>query len=160
MAEIIVNTSPLQYLHQAGQLDLLPKLFGQVIVPDSVLAELAAGRQRGISLPQPEMLNWIKVQSAIRPINSLASWDLGAGELAVLALAMELPGSWVILDDKLARQAAIHLNLSLLGTAGILLRAKRAGYLPTIRPVLDRFNSSGFRLTPETMRSILELAEE
>jgi predicted nucleic acid-binding protein len=90
----------------------------------------------------------------------MLSWDLGTGESAVLSLALEHSGSWVVLDDKLARQAALHLKLPLLGTAGILLRGKRAGHLHTVRPVLDQLAALGFRLTPETVRNILDLAGE
>ena len=130
MADVIVNTSPLQYLHQVGQLDLFPKLFGRIFVPEAVVAELAAGRRLGVSLPTPEALEWIDLRSPASPVGGLLSWDLRSGESAVLSLALEHPGSWVVLDDKLARQAALHLNLPLLGTAGMLLRAKRAGYRP------------------------------
>jgi uncharacterized protein len=160
LAEVIVNTSPLQYLYQAGQLDLFPKLFGRIIVPGAVVAELAAGRRLGVSLPEPEALEWVDLHSPASPVGGLLSWDLGAGESAVLSLALEHPGSWLVLDDKLARQAAVLLNLPLLGTAGILLRAKHAGHLQAIRPVLNQLTSLGFRLTPETLRNILDLAGE
>lgn len=160
MADVIVNASPLQYLHQVGQLDLFPKLFGRIIVPEAVVAELAAGRRLGISLPSPETLEWIDLRHPASPVGGLLSWELGAGESAVLSLALESPGSWVVLDDKLARQAAVHLNLPLLGTAGILLRAKRAGHLRAVHPVLNQLASLGFRLTPETLRHILDLAGE
>jgi uncharacterized protein len=160
LAEVIVNASPLQYLHQAGQLDLLPRLFGRIIVPEAVAAELAAGRRLGVSLPEPEVLEWVDLVTPASPVGGLLAWDLGAGESAVLSLALERPGSWVVLDDKLARQAAIHLKVPLLGTAGVLLRAKHAGHLPSVRPILDKLTALGFRLTPETMRSILEIARE
>ena len=160
MAEVIVNTSPLQYLHQIGQLELLPKLFGRIIVPEAVVAELAAGRRLGVSLPIPEALGWIVRRSPASLIGGLPAWDLGAGESAVLSLGLENPGSWVVLDDKLARQAAVHLQIPLLGTAGILLRAKRAGHLHAIRPVLNQLTALGFRITSDTMRNILDLAGE
>lgn len=41
MADVIVNTSPLQYIYQLGQIDLIPKLFGRIITPDVVVMELA-----------------------------------------------------------------------------------------------------------------------
>ena len=160
MGDVIVNTSPLQYLYQVGQLDLFPKLFGRIVVPDAVAAELDAGRRGGVSLPEPDSLEWIELRSPASPVGGLLSWDLGASESAVLSLALEHPGSWVVLDDKLARQAALHLNLPLLGTAGILIRAKHAGHLHRVRPVLDQFAALGFRLTPETVRDILDLAGE
>jgi len=53
LAEVIVNTSPLQYLYQVGQLDLFPKLFGRIIVPTAVMTELAEGRRLGVALPDP-----------------------------------------------------------------------------------------------------------
>jgi hypothetical protein len=160
LPDVIVNTSPLQYLHQIGQLDLFPKLFERIIVPKAVAAELAADRRLGVSLPEPEALAWIDLRIPASAAGGLLSWDLGAGESAVLSLALEHPGSWVVLDDKLARQAAVHLKLPLLGTAGILLRAKRAGHLRAIRPVLSQLAALGFRLTPETARNILDLAHE
>jgi predicted nucleic acid-binding protein len=160
LAEVIVNTSPLQYLHLVGLLHLFPKLFGRVSVPHAVAAELTAGRRLGVSLPEPEALEWIDLCSPASPVGGLLSWDFGAGESAVLSLALERAGSWVVLDDKLARQAAVHLNLPLLGTAGILLRAKRAGHLHAVRPVLNQLAASGFRLTPATVRNILDLAGE
>jgi predicted nucleic acid-binding protein len=160
LPDVVVNTSPLQYLHQVGQLGLLQKLFGRVIVPGAVAAEIAAGRQLGVSLPQLEALEWIDIRSPASPVGGLLAWDLGAGESAVLSLALEHPGSRVVLDDKLARQAAVHLNLPLLGTAGILLRAKHEGHLSAVQPVLNQLAALGFRLTPQTIRNILDLARE
>ncbi len=160
MADVIVNTSPLQYLHQVGQLDLFPRLFGRIIVPEAVLVEITAGRRAGVSLPQLEAFDWIDLRSPASPVAGLRAWDLGAGESAVLSIALELPGSWAVLDDKLARRAATHLNLPLLGTLGILLRAKYAGHLPAVRPVMNRLAALGFRLAPETARIILDLARE
>ena len=157
---MIVNTSPLQYLHQVGQLDLLTKLFGRIVVPEAVAAELAAGRRLGISLPDVEHIPWIDLCGPDSPAGGLLSWDLGPGESAVLLMALERPGSWVVLDDKLARQAALHLHVPLLGTAGILLRAKRAKLLQAVRPILDQWAALGFRLSPQTLRNILELARE
>lgn len=36
MLNVIVNTSPIQYLDQAYLLDLLSNLYGQIILPESV----------------------------------------------------------------------------------------------------------------------------
>jgi predicted nucleic acid-binding protein len=79
LADVIVNTSPLQYLHQVGQLDLFPKLFGKIIVPEAVAAELSAGRRLGVSLPEPEVLDWIHLRHPASPVGGLLSWDLGRG---------------------------------------------------------------------------------
>lgn len=57
MSEFICNTSPLQYLHQLGLLDILPKLTGNVTVPPAVTGELQAGRSKGASVPDPATLS-------------------------------------------------------------------------------------------------------
>ena len=160
MAEIIVNTSPLQYLHQVGQLELLPKLFGRVTVPGAVVQEIAAGRRLGMDLPTVEKLAWVEVRDPASPAGVLLAWDLGAGESSSLSLALERPGAWVVLDDRLARQAAASLGIPVLGTAGVLLRSKRQGCLTAVRPVLDRLTALGFRLDPNTRQIILRLASE
>jgi predicted nucleic acid-binding protein len=141
-------------------LDLLPKLFGRIVVPGAVVAEVARGRQMGLNLPEVQRLPWAEVRDPLSPAGVLLAWDLGAGESAVLSLALERQGSWVVLDDHLARQAARSLNVPLLGTAGILLRAKKSGHLPRVAPVLTRLDSLGFRLKAETRHHILRLAGE
>lgn len=160
MPEVIVNTSPLQYLHQTGLLELLPKLFGRVVIPGAVVAEVSRGRQMGINLPNLQPLPWVEVRDPLSPAGVLLAWDLGAGESAVLSLALERRGSWVVLDDRLARQAAASLGVPLLGTAGILLRAKKSGHLAQVAPILAQLDSLGFRLKADTRRNILKLAGE
>jgi predicted nucleic acid-binding protein len=160
LAEIIVNSSPLQYLHQVGLLDLLPNLFGRIVVPDAVILELAAGRQLGVSLPEPESIEWVDRRNPVSRAEKIHKWDLGAGESAVLSLALERAGSHVVLDDKLARDAATQLQIPLLGAIGILLRAKREKRLRLVQPVFGQLTASGFRLSPATMRTALELAGE
>ena len=111
MPEIISNTSPLQYLHQLGVLDILPKLVTTVTVPPAVEEELAAGRALGLNLPHLQSLGWITVR---RPSSAAALpliTDLGPGEREVLALALETPDSVCVLDDALARQVARTMQL-------------------------------------------------
>lgn len=65
MPDFVCNTSPFQYLHWLGQLDLLPALTKQVLVPPAVVAELAAGRALGLDLPDPAALGWVTVRRAV-----------------------------------------------------------------------------------------------
>lgn len=160
MAETIANTSPIQYLHQLGRLNLLRELFGRIMVPTPVISELDAGRQCGVPLPELRGIEWIEIVAESRRSPRLLAWDLGSGELAVLSLALERPGCVAILDDRLAREAALWLKIRFVGTAGILIRAKRAGLLPSVSIELQRLQDLGFRLTPQTRKNILDLAGE
>ena len=161
MPEVISDTSPLQYLHQLGLLDLLPRLVGHITVPQAVVDELEAGRALGHNLPDVTSLGWASVRSPAST-QQAASPDLGRGETEVLALALELPtgGAVVIIDDAKAREAAGRLGLNLTGTLGVLLDAKRAGLIVAVAPQLDNLYALGFRLAPHTRAAVLKLAGE
>jgi predicted nucleic acid-binding protein len=160
LPEVICNTSPLQYLHQLGLLDVLPALTDHIIVPLAVVHELAAGRAQGVNLPDPTALRWVTVRQPVStPVLPLVT-DLGPGETEVLALALESTDAVVLLDDALARQVAAALHIQFRGTLGVLLDAKRAGLVSTILPLLDQLQALQFRLSVRTREAILALAGE
>ena len=160
MAETICNTSPIQYLYQLGQLDLLRQLCGIIFVPPAVVEELAAGRALGVSLPEVATIDWVKIR---RPTSEKALplvTNLGPGEAEVLMLALESPGAVVILDDGLARDIARAHHLPLKGTLGVLLDAKQAGFVQAVKPLLNRLQGLRFHLAPLTRDAVLTLAGE
>jgi len=75
-------------------------------------------------------------------------------------LALEMPGSVAPLDDALARRVAIAKGIPIKGTLGLHLEAKRAGYLTSVRPSLDKLQELGFRLAHQTQDAVLKLAGE
>lgn len=160
MPEVFSDTSPLQYLHQLDLLHILPALAGRIAVPPSVEKELLVGRDLGINLPDLTALEWLEIRHPTsRPALPLVN-DLGPGETETLMLALEYPGSIVLLDDALARRVAETLKIGFTGTLGLLLDAKKKGLIPTLRPKLDRLQALRFRLSPHTRVTILQLAGE
>ena len=160
MPDVISDTSPIQYLHQLGLLDLLHVLAGRVIVPPAVVSELAEGQALGMNLPDLQALDWVEIR---RPVSELAVplvTDLGPGETQVLMLGLEWREAVVVLDDALARRLAETLGLCLTGTLGLLLDARRAGLVPAAAPLWDQLQVLRFRVAPHTRTAVLELAGE
>jgi predicted nucleic acid-binding protein len=158
--EVISDTSPLQYPFQADCLDLLPTLYGRVLVPAGVAAEVQKGRDLGMALPNLATLDWIRIESVnALPVKLLAT-DLGLGEREVLGLAKSRSESLAILDDGVARHHAKLLGLNFTGTLGVLLKAKEVGHLESVAPVVARLARLGFRLDPRTRAGVLRLAGE
>jgi len=158
--EVISNTSPLQYLHQTNLLDLLPMLYGEIVVPQGVAAELEHGRRLGVTLPVLSDLACARVRAVPHlPVLLLAA-DLGRGEKEALALAAESENSLVILDDGLARRYAQLLGIGLTGTLGVLLKAKEQGHLAAVAPVVEQLEALNFRLDPATRAAVLRMAGE
>ena len=158
--EVISDTSPLQYLHQVDCLELLPELYGTIIVPEGVAEEIAAGKARGVFLPDLGDLNWITVQPDPHLDILPFAVDLGQGEREVLSLTAIRPNALALLDDGLARHFAKHLGIRFTGTLGVLLKAKTMRHLDTVRTVIDQLQANGFRLDATTREAVLELAGE
>ena len=160
MPDVICDTSPIQYLHQLGLLDVLPALAERVIVPPAVVTELETGRALGVNLPDLTKLDWVVVhRPTSEPALPLIN-DLGPGETQVLMLALESRGAIAVLDDALARQIAEALEIPLTGTLGLLIDAKRAGLVTAVAPLLDQLQALRFRLSPHTRVAVLTLAKE
>jgi predicted nucleic acid-binding protein len=155
------DTSPLLYLGRIGQLELLPRLFARVYVPEQVMLELDTGRLLRGDTPDPRSFPWVQVV-AVPPelIATLPPNTLGLGERATLAYAVQAGQMRVAVDDRQARRLARRLQLPVVGLIGILLRAKQAGLLPAVQPQLEVVRSKGFYLHPLTYQRALVLAGE
>jgi predicted nucleic acid-binding protein len=141
-------------------LDLLAEFYTQTFIPPAVVDELGRGRAIGVDLPDVRALPWLKVQAPEGLDKMPTAADLGAGEKEVLALGLQIPGSVVILDERLGRAYAAALNLTFTGTLGILLRAKGDGRITRIVPLLEQLDRLGFRLSARTHAEVLKQARE
>jgi uncharacterized protein len=149
---VVCNSSPLIALEQVGRLDLLQQLFGSVLVPPAVVRETS----NLLALP-----SWITEQSLAQPIGpQLLRTSLGSGESEAISLAVEASADRIILDDRPARRQAQALGLPVIGTLGLLLAAKRRGYLPAIKPSVDILVQRGFRIAADLYAQILATAGE
>jgi predicted nucleic acid-binding protein len=160
LPEAISNTSPLLYLYRIGALDWLPKLFSQVWTAEAVALELDKGAQRGHHVPPLQTFGWLKIANPRAVPSQWLALDLGAGELAVLAMALENPGKVVLLDDALARRVAQTAGLQVWGTLRVVLEGKQAGLTDSIKPLVDRLAASGMWISSEIRARVLALANE
>lgn len=156
----ISNTSPLLYLSLINRLELLQQMYGEIVIPPAVEAELLTSAQQGIDVPDPRTTGWLQVlpvqSQALIPIVT----DLGPGEAEVIGLALEHPGSRVILDDRLGRRVAALRQLTVTGTVGVVLKAKQNGYLPLVKPILTDLRGAGLWLHEALVAMVLEQAGE
>ncbi|MDW8326809.1 MAG: DUF3368 domain-containing protein [Anaerolineales bacterium] len=67
---------------------------------------------------------------------------------------------WIILDDLAARHIAEAAGLPVMGTLGVLLKAKEARHLNRLRPVLDRLRQTDFRISDLLYQQVLRSAGE
>lgn len=120
---VVSNTSPINYLILIGQIELLPQLFQEVLIPQAVyneLSDIAAPTpvQIWIAIPPP----WIEVRSVSLPSDELVD-SLDPGEREAILLAQETKAALLLLDDMKARRIAIARNVPITGILGILDQA-------------------------------------
>ncbi|MBW7896405.1 MAG: DUF3368 domain-containing protein [Opitutaceae bacterium] len=160
MSVWIVNASPLILLGKVGRLELLTGLADRLIVPAEVAAEVSVG-------PSDDRARlWLTGEGSVAietsaPANpKVVAWDLGAGETAVISMALLHPGATCLLDDRAARDCAAVFNLPVLGTAGVLVRAKRAGLIGAVHSEIERLHAAGAMISDQVVKDCLRLAGE
>jgi uncharacterized protein len=145
----VTNSTCLISLDRIEKLEILRASFEQVLIPPEVLEEFGT---------EP---SWVIVRPVVntRLIQALR-FRVDRGEAAAIALAAETPQAVVVLDDRKARVTAQGLSIPIIGTVGLLLRAKLLGILTEVRPVIDELAVAGFHLSVTLRRKALELASE
>lgn len=153
MAAVVADTSVLIAFHQIQHLSVLERLFTNIHIPSSVAREAAP--------TLPELPSWVLLREPKQPIRAeIAQALLGPGERDVLALALDFKADLVLLDDRAARRLALRLELPVSGTAGILLRAKQAGLVPSVRSLVDALLRFDFHLSSDIRAKVLAAAGE
>ncbi|MFM6529375.1 MAG: DUF3368 domain-containing protein [Dolichospermum sp.] len=158
---IVSDTTPISELAKVNHLNLLPKLFGKVVIPQGVFDELQVGEHPAAQLVQN--LSWLEVvtvdnQQLVRELQQSFKLDLGESE--AIALAEEISASGLLIDERAARKVAMAQKLPLIGTVGILLLAKRRGLLDSVKDVLDEMQEQGMRISDRLYVQVLTLAQE
>jgi predicted nucleic acid-binding protein len=150
---VVSDTSPINYLLLVGQIDLLPRLFEQIIIPDAVRNEmLDAGApsmlQQWIVNPPP----WLIIQP-VSAIDETLS-DLDRGEQAAISLAQMLPADLLIIDERLGRQIARDRGIPIIGTLGILDDAATQGWID-LAETIAQLQQTNFRISRRIIQTLL-----
>lgn len=147
---IISDTSCFIILSKIGELELLYKLYRQIITTLDIAEEF------GETLP-----NWVTIEKVSDKYRQrILEMQIDKGESSAIALALEVPNCTLILDDFKARKIAQNLGLSFTGTIGIIIKAKLNGTIPSIKPYLEKIKETNFRISAEIELQALKEAGE
>ena len=155
---VVADTGSLIALARIRRLDLLPALFQQVLLTPTILDECEARPDRGEGREIRAALASKHFQ-LLAPGAALPVLGIDPGETSAIALAQEL-GAGVLMDDKAGRTVAKQIGLAVIGTAGVLVLAKRRGLLPKVRPLLNALVESGYFLGSNVVNETLRLSGE
>ena len=140
---IIADTSCLIILNKIGELDLLKRLFTQVIITPKIAEEYRHDLPAWVTIASPN-------EKSYRAIAEI----LDEGEASAIALALESGNSRLILDDIRARRYAKRLNLSVTGTLGIIALAQKEGIISSALDLVEKIQKTNFRLSERVLERI------
>lgn len=142
---VVSDTGPINYLVLIGQVELLHHLYGKILLPPAVHAELTQPRTPPeVAVWVRNLPNWVEVRT---PKTTLPNLSVDPGEREAISLALEVNASLVLMDDRLGRTEARQQGLDVIGTLGILDAAASRG-LVDLSKALHSLRETNFRGSP------------
>lgn len=144
-------------------LDLLESLFIEVHILEAVYEEVVIVGAGKVGANAIATAAWIVRHSIINQTyvaDLIANNSLDIGESEAMVLTQELNADFVLLDDRNARREAQRLGLNVIGTVGVLLRAKDKSLIQEVKPLLDALLNAGIYLDNTLYQSALKIADE
>jgi len=154
MVGVVADTGPLNYLILIDEIDLLPRLFGSVAIPEAVCEELLDPRapisvRAWMTSPPP----WLRVAAgSLDSVPALATLD--TGERAAIDLAIGLSAGLLVMDDRAGVAAARSLGFRATGTPGVLDLGARLGWI-NFHDAVTRLMATNFRVSPALLDDLV-----
>ena len=159
---VVSNTSPLTNLAAIGRFELLRQMFGELHIAGGVWEELNSGGRPHPGSPEVAEADWVRrhVVQGTELVTALRR-DLDQGESETIALALEIGGDLVLMDEREGTHHAARHGLRTVGVVGLLIEAKTKGEIDRIEPELLALRQrAGFYLSDRVFQRALQLAGE
>lgn len=138
---IVANTTPIISLASIGRLDILEKLFGNVMIPEAVYQEIKAKPGYGYEQVDGAFIEVRAIQGLLYKDFLLTQLD--SGEAETIILAKEDNADFVVIDENLGYRIANNAGLTAIRTLSLLLKAKQKGHIEQVKPLLDEMIAKG-----------------
>ena len=161
MPAVVCNTGPVIALASINRLELLKSLFREVLIPEAVHKEILLGGASSVGLSAYREKSWIKVRPLKKAADPLLDSILDAGEASVIQLAREAGVKLVLIDERKARKVARTVyGLQVIGTARLLVEAKREGLLENVNKAVQEMREGGYWIHDDIVQFVLREAGE
>jgi predicted nucleic acid-binding protein len=156
---IVCDSAPLLALAVCGQLDLLEKLYDEVLIPEAVYQEATVPGKPYAA----EIAEWAQekvVEITDMELCRAIKLSLHQGEAEAITLYKEKSADFLFIDEKKGRKVAEYYEVKIIGTLGLLLKAKQEGLLLRIKPCVELLQQSTVRISAALYQRALERAGE
>jgi predicted nucleic acid-binding protein len=147
---VISDTSTLILFHKIDELNLLQRVYGELMTTPEIAEEY------GEKIP-----DWISVRSVTdKKYQSFLETQVDIGEASAIALAAEYEDVLLLLDDLKARKLATSLKFRITGALGVIHKAKQMSIINKVKPLIDKLLSTDFRVAESIIEELLKLNNE
>ena len=162
MPDLVINTGPVIALTAAmGNLKFLEQIYSEILLPREVVLELEAG---GVDCDELTAIK--EANSVLKPVQAeidlpvLLRSQLDRGEASVIQTALSQEILVVAIDEKLGRRMARLHELKVTGSLGILLKAAKAGLVPSLESCFQRMHDHGIWISRDLRERTLEAYQQ
>lgn len=158
---VVSDTTPLISLLKIERLDLLNKLFGQVLIPQAVFDELTADGRFKLEADQIRQKKFIIVRAVKNPeAASLLkrATGLDQGESEAIILTDELTADLLLMDEAKGRTVSFQMGFKIMGTIGILMAAYEENELTAdeVRECVEGLQNAGRHISQKHYQMLLD----
>jgi uncharacterized protein len=158
---VVSNAGPIIAFSLIDNLEILERLFNEVIVPEAVHREIMQGGKEFGGLACYSRATWIKVETPDGPSDPLLQTLLDHGEASVIHLVRERGANFVLIDERKARKIARGIyGMHVVGSARVLVEAKRSGLISSVHDALGRMRDGGYWIHDNIVQAVLKQAGE
>lgn len=152
---VVSDTSPICYLVLVGEIELLPQLFKEIVIPQAVYNELTSTSAPAILQNWSEEIpKWLLIND-VDPVQDQQLNRLDLGEKEAIILAEKLKAGLIIIDKKASRKIAIDRGLKVTGLLGVLEIAIKQDLID-IKTSIEKLQKTSFRASPQLIQSLLD----
>lgn len=149
MKAIIADSSCLIIYDRINQLEILQHTFSELIVTDEVATEFG------------ELPDWIMIRKLTNEKQYVElARNLGKGEASSITLALEFEDCLLIIDERKGRKVAEELKIEIIGSLGVLIKAKEKRVIKSVKAILDLIDKTNFRISESIKEKVLRKAGE
>ena len=158
---VVSDTTPLIALMKASQLGLLQKLFGTILLPQAVFAELTSNvtfQREAEIIRTCTFLEVVTVPDSgtVDVLRRATGLDLGESEAIVYADSNA--ADILLMDERKGRLVASSMGLPVMGSIGVLREAYAEKLISAdeFRSAISVMQEAGIRLSKRLLQSVLD----
>lgn len=158
---VVSDTTPLISLLKINRIDLLEKLFGQVLIPQAVFDELTVDERFKLEADQIRRKQFIKVKAVKNPESASIlkrATGLDQGESEAIILTDEQNADVLLMDEAKGRAVSLQMGFKIMGTIGILMAAYEESELTAdeVRECVDGLQRAGRHIGQKHYQILLD----